>query len=120
MAARMKVLGAKGIVADGRVRDLETLGSLGLPVSGLLYERGLCLASRDTKSYGVTEYMVEGREQENTAWENMSMAVKPLLTIPLFWIRSGPGLPQPSAPEQKRKPGRTMSRLQSAECKSRL
>ena len=38
MAVRMKVLGARGIVADGRVRDLETLGSLGLPVSGLLYE----------------------------------------------------------------------------------
>ena len=68
MAARMKVLGARGIVADGRVRDLETLGSLGLPVSGLLYEswlwRGLCLASRDAKSYGISEYMVEGGEQE--------------------------------------------------------
>jgi len=38
MAARMKALGVRGIVADGRVRDLETLGSLGLPVSGLLYE----------------------------------------------------------------------------------
>ncbi|OCL00202.1 DlpA domain-containing protein [Cenococcum geophilum 1.58] len=32
MAVRMKVLGARGIVTDGRVRDLETLGSLGLPV----------------------------------------------------------------------------------------
>ncbi|OCL08331.1 RraA-like protein [Glonium stellatum] len=32
MAARMKVLGAMGIVTDGRVRDLDALGSLGLPV----------------------------------------------------------------------------------------
>ena len=44
MAARMKILGARGIVADGRVRDLETLGSLGLPVSGLLYEGQLMLS----------------------------------------------------------------------------
>lgn len=33
MALRMKVLGVKGIVAVGRVRDVEELGSLGLPVS---------------------------------------------------------------------------------------
>ena len=26
------------------------------------------------KELGITEYMVERREQENTAWENMSMA----------------------------------------------
>ncbi|OCK80298.1 RraA-like protein [Lepidopterella palustris CBS 459.81] len=32
MAARMKVLGAKGIVVDGRVRDLVSLGALGMPI----------------------------------------------------------------------------------------
>jgi regulator of RNase E activity RraA len=33
MAARMVRLGAKGVLVDGRVRDLETLGGLGIPVS---------------------------------------------------------------------------------------
>ena len=32
MAARMKYLGAQGIVVDGRVRDLATLRELGFPV----------------------------------------------------------------------------------------
>ncbi|KAF2465489.1 DlpA domain-containing protein, partial [Lindgomyces ingoldianus] len=32
MATRMKVLGAQGIIVDGRVRDLGALGGLGLPV----------------------------------------------------------------------------------------
>jgi regulator of RNase E activity RraA len=32
MAIRMRVLGAKGVVVDGRVRDLEELGGVGLSV----------------------------------------------------------------------------------------
>jgi regulator of RNase E activity RraA len=32
MAVRMKVLGAKGVVVDGRVRDLEAVKDLGIPV----------------------------------------------------------------------------------------
>ncbi|KAF2431678.1 DlpA domain-containing protein [Tothia fuscella] len=32
MAARMQYLGVKGIIVDGRVRDLDTLRGLGLPV----------------------------------------------------------------------------------------
>ncbi|KAH0536777.1 hypothetical protein FGG08_006380 [Glutinoglossum americanum] len=36
MAVRMKVLGAKGVVVDGRVRDLEELSGVGLPI----YARG--------------------------------------------------------------------------------
>jgi regulator of RNase E activity RraA len=32
MAVRMRVLGAKGVVVDGRVRDLEELGAVGLSV----------------------------------------------------------------------------------------
>ncbi|KAF2798481.1 DlpA domain-containing protein [Melanomma pulvis-pyrius CBS 109.77] len=32
MGARMKVLGAQSIIVNGRVRDLEALGGLGLPV----------------------------------------------------------------------------------------
>lgn len=36
MATRMKVLGAVGVVADGRVRDLDELKEVGLPV----YARG--------------------------------------------------------------------------------
>jgi len=35
MAARMAKLGARGVVVDGRVRDLGTCGGLGIPVSGL-------------------------------------------------------------------------------------
>lgn len=35
MALRMKVLGLKGIVAVGRVRDVEELRATGLPVSAL-------------------------------------------------------------------------------------
>jgi len=33
MARRMRVTGAKGVVVDGRVRDLESLRGEGLPVS---------------------------------------------------------------------------------------
>jgi regulator of RNase E activity RraA len=33
MALRMKVLGAKGVVVNGRVRDVVELGETGLPVS---------------------------------------------------------------------------------------
>ncbi|KAI9765609.1 MAG: hypothetical protein M1840_007298 [Geoglossum simile] len=36
MAVRMKVLGAKGVVVDGRVRDLEELRGVGLSI----YARG--------------------------------------------------------------------------------
>jgi regulator of RNase E activity RraA len=32
MAVRMKVLGARGVVVDGRVRDLEELRGVGLSV----------------------------------------------------------------------------------------
>lgn len=32
MAARMVRLGAKGVVVDGRVRDLDTLRGLGVPI----------------------------------------------------------------------------------------
>lgn len=32
MAARMVKLGAKGIVVDGRVRDLDTLRGIGVPI----------------------------------------------------------------------------------------
>jgi regulator of RNase E activity RraA len=32
MAVRMKVLGAKGVIVDGRVRDLEAVKELGIPV----------------------------------------------------------------------------------------
>lgn len=37
MALRMSVLGAKGVVAYGRVRDIEELRETGLPVSLSLY-----------------------------------------------------------------------------------
>lgn len=37
MALRMKVLGVRGVVVDGRVRDLEELGGTGLPVSSLFF-----------------------------------------------------------------------------------
>ena len=33
MALRMRVLGAKGVVVNGRVRDVVELGETGLPVS---------------------------------------------------------------------------------------
>lgn len=37
MGLRMKVLGVKGIVAVGRVRDVDELSSTGLPVSALFH-----------------------------------------------------------------------------------
>jgi regulator of RNase E activity RraA len=36
MAMRMARLGARGVLVDGRVRDLSTLAEVGMPVS-LLY-----------------------------------------------------------------------------------
>ena len=38
MALRMKVLGARGVVANGRVRDLVELRETGLPVRILSFE----------------------------------------------------------------------------------
>ena len=35
MALRMKVIGARGVVVRGRVRDVEELGSTKLPVISL-------------------------------------------------------------------------------------
>jgi regulator of RNase E activity RraA len=32
MAARIRKLGAKGVLVDGRVRDLDTVGAQGIPV----------------------------------------------------------------------------------------
>ena len=39
MASRMKVLGALGVVVDGRIRDLRELRSLNFPVSVFLYRK---------------------------------------------------------------------------------
>lgn len=53
MAARMHALGAKGIVVDGRVRDLSTLRDLGIPV----WSRGTSIvgAGAETKAWAVGE-----------------------------------------------------------------
>jgi len=49
MAARMKYLGAKGIVVDGRVRDLVTLRETGVPI----WSKGTSIigAGAETKFY---------------------------------------------------------------------
>jgi regulator of RNase E activity RraA len=53
MAARMKHLGALGIVVDGRVRDLSTLRDLNVPV----WSRGTSIigAGAETKAWAVGE-----------------------------------------------------------------
>jgi hypothetical protein len=43
MALRMKVLNAKGVVVNGRVRDLAELRDTGLPVSILIFNSLLSL-----------------------------------------------------------------------------
>jgi regulator of RNase E activity RraA len=49
MAARMRKLGAKGVLVDGRVRDLETLRGLGVPVSALFFCWFWLLGSEDLR-----------------------------------------------------------------------
>jgi len=51
MAARMKKLGAKAVLVDGRVRDLETVGNLGIPV----WSKGTSIvgAGAQTKAWAV-------------------------------------------------------------------
>jgi regulator of RNase E activity RraA len=53
MAARMKHLGALGIIVDGRVRDLSTLRDLNVPV----WSRGSSIvgAGAETKAWAVGE-----------------------------------------------------------------
>jgi regulator of RNase E activity RraA len=51
MAARMVKLGAKGVVVDGRVRDLDTLRGLGVPI----WTRGTSIvgAAGESKAWAV-------------------------------------------------------------------
>jgi len=59
MAQRIKVLGAQGIVVDGRVRDLGTLRQLNIPV----WKRGISIvgAGAETKAWSVNVPVEIGR-----------------------------------------------------------
>jgi regulator of RNase E activity RraA len=51
MAARMKAMGVKGVVVDGRVRDLSTLRELSVPI----WSRGTSIvgAGAEAKAWAV-------------------------------------------------------------------
>lgn len=74
MAVRMKVLGARGVLVDGQVRDLQAIKELGIPV----WSRGTSIvgAGAETKAWATNVPV----QIQNSIVEPVSRVVAFLIT----------------------------------------